>query len=265
MVRGEFVFRQAGSYITTDNGYFALQEYLASVCDLFEGKPVWYRQSDLLNCEISSLEGCDVHLDEINPNLGPRALRRGLLYPGPLLREIRCVTEVMADFPNLRWFPSFVGAGSELIDLTDLMGDSEIALAPFAGSMIETPAAVADAEAIVASGASRLVIGLNDLASLFLGAHRGSIYHQRQHRLLTQLVVNLASNHDVVVCNLESRSHLENLFSRADCRFGVHYGDLWRWFPEQFEENDFDPVFDGRKMILDVLRSVPKLGQHPCV
>lgn len=235
LVRGEYVLRRSGHYIASPDGYRALAGYLSELCAVFAPKPVWYRLSDFESREISTLTGADAIVDEENPILGARGTRRALLYPQAFLQEARCVAEVRAQHPNLRFLPSYLGAADEWHTLSALL--AEAGIAPPDGCMVETPAALHTAAQLRGAGAHRLVVGLNDLASLVLGAHRGGPFHDRRHPLMDAAVAGLASLPDgsVVAANAESPEHAARLAELGADLVAVHYSDLPAWFGERYQ------------------------------
>lgn len=231
LVRGEYVLRRSGSYVTTAAGRAALRGYLEEICRAFHPKPVWYRLSDFESREISTLDGADAHLDEENPILGPRGTRRALLFPRSLVHEVGCVAEVMAGWPNLRYLPSYVGTVDELGGLLDLIEENNLP-AP-AGCMIEVPSAVRQINLFPALGVQRFLVGLNDLTSLLFGAHRGLPHHERDHVMIEEIVAAVAATGvDTVVANSVSSAHAERLRTAGARLAAVHYHDLPAWFGE---------------------------------
>jgi PEP-utilising enzyme, PEP-binding domain len=234
LVRGEYVLRAAGHYITTPTGYLALAGYLADLCRAFHPKPVWYRLTDFESREIGTLAGADAVLDEENPILGPRGTRRALMFPAAFVREVSCVVEVRSTWPNLRYLPSYVGAVSELEQLMAVLDRAGLP-APD-GCMVETPAALRGARRLAELGVGRAVIGLNDLASLFLGAHRGHAHHARDHELLHDEIADFVGRYagEVVVANAVDAEHGARLRAIGAALVAVHYRDVPLWFPMRY-------------------------------
>ena len=254
LVRGEYVMRRSGRYVTTATGRDALQRYLKEICLAFYPKPVWYRLSDFESREISTLDGADAHLDEENPILGPRGTRRALLFPDAFLHEATCVANVMADWSNLRYMPSYVGTVDELSDLLYLICTND--LPPPTGCMIEVPSAVWQAAQIRDTGMERLLIGLNDLTSLLFGAHRGTPHHKRDHPMIDEVVASVArgTGVDTVVANSVSPAHASRLRAAGACLVAIHYHELPQWSQDPCTDlPDLHLVTDIRRITAGLL------------
>jgi phosphoenolpyruvate synthase/pyruvate phosphate dikinase len=257
LVRGEYILRKSGHYITTEKGFTDLASYLSRICALFAPKPVWYRLSDFESREISTLVGADAHLEEEYPVMGARGARRALRFPDAFRREAECVAEVAARHANLRFFPSYLGDEQELRELMALLASCAPRLS-FAGSMIETPAAWQHAHRIRALGMRRLTVGLNDLTSLLFGAMRRTAWHRREHALLDTVVRELAELPDttVVVANAASPAHARRVLGLGAGLVAVHYSDVPQWFGHDVASLPDLGVFAGiRRRTEELLRA----------
>lgn len=172
MIRGEYVLRACRHYFGTSVAEEALSSYLDAVASAFSPRPVWYRTADFESREINVLEGADAVVWDENPLLGARGIRRAMTYPRAFDHELSIVTEVAASHANLRVLFSYVGSPQEVdfaIARARRQGyEGEI------GVMMEIPAALIDADAILARDVCHATLGLNDLRSLMYGTSRSS-------------------------------------------------------------------------------------------
>lgn len=82
LVRGEYILRNAGVYVTLPEGRERIRSYLDRICAMFYPRPVWYRFLELEAAEASVLAGIDVELPTgRNPMVGTRGVRRSVGFP----------------------------------------------------------------------------------------------------------------------------------------------------------------------------------------
>ena len=170
LLRGEFIFRARGEYLSVPGALVQLQDYLRRACSAFSEGPVWYRLADLWSDEAKTLAGSPTEPEEPNPILGLRGVRRGLTYRAALNAELGAVTEIAQRHGNLHLLLPFVQDADEFAAVA-----AEAANHGWPnriGSMVEIPSAVLDARRLVDAGATNLLVGLNDLTSLMLGRER---------------------------------------------------------------------------------------------
>ena len=171
LLRSEYLLRRRDQHITSRETQDDVQKYLELIASQFFPKPVWYRCVDLWSDEANSLDGNDLELDEPNPLVGCRGLRRSIKTPETFLVELSVLTEVAQSWPNLHVLFPFVGDVQEfqqgLRYLDAVKWTNRI------GTMLEIPSAIVGAVGFVQAGASNLLVGLNDLTSLMLGTERG--------------------------------------------------------------------------------------------
>ncbi|AEE44452.1 putative PEP-binding protein [Cellulomonas fimi] len=225
IVRSEYLYRAAGAAPQTPRGAQAVRTHLRRAAAQVPG-PLWYRTSDFEEREIATLDGHGpVELVE-NPILSRRGARRALAFPDEYLAELVTVDALSDELPDLRVLVSYVGDADEFRRLRDLAAQAGV-IRP-TGCMIETPAALESAHEIVSLGAERLVVGLQDLAMNFLGAHRGSVAHDRTHPGLMRRVHDLLASSPVpvVVANPASPRHAAELRDAGAARVAVTYADL---------------------------------------
>lgn len=118
------------------------------------------------------LDGIGITIHESNPIVGLRGLRRGLAHREELELEIRILTPIAQDHRNLNLLFPFVSDADEFARGIEAL--ERCNWPNHVGSMLETPVAVLDAERFVEYGATNLLVGINDLSCLALGADRSS-------------------------------------------------------------------------------------------
>ena len=170
LVRGEFLFRARGAYITDAEATGQLGAYLDKVCDAFAGRPVWYRATDFWSDEAAVLRGNDGPVRENNPLVGERGLRRALARPQTARCELAAVAEVARRRPNLHLLLPFVRDAAEFAQARPLVEDVD--WPNRLGSMVELPSAALCAADFLEVGVTNLLVGLNDLSALTLGLER---------------------------------------------------------------------------------------------
>lgn len=179
LIRGEYILRRAEEYVTLPSACERLHEYTAAVARMFAPKPVWYRTSELTTPEANTLVGIDHLIEEADPMKGLRGLRRALVYPNAFLQEVRAVAEAARQYANLHLLLPYV------VDAADFATGMELAVRAGwpnrIGAMLEIPAAVLDARAIVAAGATNVMVGMNDLTSLMTGRARSDRNDDKEH------------------------------------------------------------------------------------
>lgn len=163
-------------------GRLALQAYVADVAATFHPKPVWYRMSDLWSDEANLLQGNELERWEHNPVIGTRGLRRLLQTPESFDAEVGAIREVAADKPNVHLLLPFVQDADEFA--RGLAALSRIGWPNRIGAMLEVPSAILDVDGFIAEGASHLLVGVNDLSSLLLGAERSHGFDDKEHPTL---------------------------------------------------------------------------------
>jgi phosphoenolpyruvate synthase/pyruvate phosphate dikinase len=223
LLRGEYIMRHAGQYITVPACQQRIQSYVEAIARVFHPRPVWYRTSELWSDEANGLDGNDVEIIERNPVLGIRGIRRGLQTKATFELELRTIAEVARSWSNLHILFPFVKDAAEFSQGADLL--AAIGWPNRIGSMLEIPSAVLQAEKFVAAGATNLLVGLNDLSCLLLGAGRDEKEHEavwwcidHVRRALRGVEWGIAGNLSPEVARL-AREHDVPYVS-------VHYNDL---------------------------------------
>jgi phosphoenolpyruvate-protein kinase (PTS system EI component) len=190
LLRSEFILRERLHSLRDRETRSALARYLHDAATEFRGRPCWYRFTDLWSDEAAVLAGAPSELPEQNPIIGLRGVRRGLVDPELLAIEMALVGEVSRSCPNIGLMFPYVEDANQFARLRDLARKAGFQGA--LGSMLEIPAAVLDAPAFVRAGAFNLLVGLNDLSSLFLGTNRSD--EAKAHPLLWQLISQMGES-----------------------------------------------------------------------
>ena len=166
MIRGEYLVRGAQSkHPCIPSCQQFVKDYLDTICRLYSDEEVWYRFSELTNAEANILDGTKEYFDERHPLFGYRGTRRLLACPDEFQAEAHVVTEVYQTNPNLSVF-SFVNDAEQLKQAIRVL--RQHGFTGKVGTMIELPSAYFDLDGILETGISKIVVGMNDLTSLFL-------------------------------------------------------------------------------------------------
>jgi phosphoenolpyruvate-protein kinase (PTS system EI component) len=190
LLRSEFILRDRLHSLRDQDTAVALGRYLHDAAAEFADRPCWYRLTDLWSDEAAVLAGEPPGLPEQNPIIGQRGVRRGLADAELLGIELALVSEASRLHPNIGLMFPFVADAQQFARLRDLARAAGFRGA--LGSMLEIPSAVLDAPAFVAAGASNLLVGMNDLSSLFLGTNRSD--EAKAHPVLWQLIGTLGES-----------------------------------------------------------------------
>jgi phosphoenolpyruvate-protein kinase (PTS system EI component) len=192
LIRGEFFQRAVLESISSTAVQRSVHDYLVWVASAMGSRPVWYRTADLWSDEGNCLEGSQKLEREKNPVIGQRGIRRSLALPDEFATECAVLAEVQAIHPNVRVQFPFISTIDEF-ELASERAVQEGVQGPF-GTMIETPAAALAVDALLDAGASRLMVGLNDLSCLTLASERGSSFAGKLSRPLWDLIERVRSS-----------------------------------------------------------------------
>ncbi len=97
MIRGEYLLRKTGRYITLPDVQQMVVDYVSRVAEMFYPRDVRYRMIEFPSNWISQLEGADSDLHEEDYMMGTRGLRRSLKYPDTFAMEADLITRVARD------------------------------------------------------------------------------------------------------------------------------------------------------------------------
>jgi phosphoenolpyruvate synthase/pyruvate phosphate dikinase len=152
-------------------------EQLRIFADAFFPRPVIYRTTDFRTNEFRGLQGGEeFEPREENPMLGLRGAYRYIHDPEVFALELRVLSRVREQSPNVHLMIPFVRTASELrscvrlIDESGLLADGTCEL----WIMAEVPSVVHWLDAYAALGVQGVSIGSNDLTQLVLGVDRDS-------------------------------------------------------------------------------------------
>ncbi|MGZ0049322.1 putative PEP-binding protein [Brevibacillus gelatini] len=227
LIRSEYLLRIADQHITMSNCQEVMKSYLNSIAEKFYPKPVWYRTIELWSDEANTLVGNDLVLDEPNPMVGLRGLRRAFETESTFEIELRIVKEVAEKWGNLHILFPFVGDVEELKRGIDVL--EKVKWPNRFGNMLEIPSAVLDAGEFVKVGSTNLMVGMNDLSCLMLGAARVSGYDNKLHKALWWAIDYISSNVKGIEWGIAGNLNKEVL-REAEARnvpyVSLHYSDL---------------------------------------
>jgi phosphoenolpyruvate-protein kinase (PTS system EI component) len=249
MIRGEYLCRQAGSWIAAHTARNCLRAYLHRISAMFAPRLVWYRLIDMESNEVNQLAGCDETIHEKTTMLGWRGVRRGLRLRESLVAELSVVADVADAHPNLHLLLPFVSAAAEVREIAALA--RQLGFFGRIGSMAETPAAVLTLADLIDHGVDQVTLGMNDLSSLTIGANRSMPHCRKDHpgvRALVAHAVGVAAGRGIPLhaAGYLSGADLDDLAVLGVRGVVVHYSHLSRLWPERFShlgiEIDFASV-----------------------
>jgi pyruvate,water dikinase len=183
-----------------------ISTYLDKLCILFKGKDVWYRTNDLLTFQVNPLIGCEEQINELNPLMGLRGVRRSLAFPDSLKKEVAMIVKVQKKHKNLHLLIPFVHTPEQIVQLKKYL--SEVGYKGRLGMMVELPAAALCVDDFIKLGIDYLLVGTNDLHDFTYGISRRDNIHSRIHldkdykalrKLLLQIVAKKKKNVEYVV------------------------------------------------------------------
>ncbi|MFH0752563.1 MAG: phosphoenolpyruvate synthase [archaeon] len=184
-----------------------LVQGISEIAKAFEGKPVWYRTSDIRTDEYRELEGGDEEPKEDNPMMGYHGIRRGMMEKDLLRAEFEAIKKVHdMGLTN-------VGVMLSLVTHLDQVSESkkilrEVGLEPQEnidfGIMVETPAAVQIIKEICEEGIDFVSFGTNDLTQFTLALDRNNenvanLYDEMHPAVLRQIkyVIDVCREYNV--------------------------------------------------------------------
>jgi len=184
-------------YITIPKRMEENREYLSKICELFKGKPVWYRTDDTPTYRANKLLGTERVIEEENPLMGLRGMRRSLYFVDTFRKELEMFLEVHSRNGHLGLLLPVVHDKSQVIKAQEILKDYNYK--GKLGIMLEIPSAVLTVNEFIDLGVNYFMIGINDLTSFTQGISRrdNSVkdYINYQNPAMTYLFNHLKKYH----------------------------------------------------------------------
>ncbi len=191
LIRGEFFARRVLRSVLHEDVQKTIAAYLDAVCTAMTGREVWVRTADLWSEEANVLDGTQNIIEERNPILGIRGIRRSFTVPDEFMAECQVLAEVGSRHDNLGVLFPFVADEAEFARAFRMAREAGVT-GPI-GSMVEIPSAALRAAEIVDAGASVLLVGMNDLSCLTVGRERSAGFSDKLHVAVEKLVATAVS------------------------------------------------------------------------
>ncbi|CAH0305608.1 putative PEP-binding protein [Pseudomonas brassicacearum] len=236
LIRGEYLCRVLGNYITCEKVRDGIRNYIATLGESTKNKEIWYRLIDMESSEVNTFEGCDMPLYEKSPMMGLRGAGRALRISGTFDLEVAMLIECAKENHNVHVIIPYVTSVVQFETLAARM--RELGFPNKIGVMIETPAMALDLAEFIS--AQLFVVGLNDLRSLCLGIARdrlaadaipGSVMTLLKHCMTTASSKNIPLR----VAGYIGADSFKQLELAGVEAVVVHYSHLNKVFPYDFE------------------------------
>jgi len=167
-------------HVSTNRGLKEIANYLTSICALFSDRDVWYRINDSQTSWVNRQIGCEEIIEESNPLMGIRGIRRAILFPETLEKEVRMVEQIRKLYPRLHLFVPFVHLPDQIKIVKGHL--SKIGYTGKFGMMAELPASIICIDDFLDLGVDYIVVGINDLHDFTYGLCRKDDSRLRIHR-----------------------------------------------------------------------------------
>ena len=240
MIRGEYLLRELNQNILLPSCQQFVKDYLDTICSLYSDEEVWYRFSELTNTEANYLEGTKVYFDENHPLFGYRGTRRLLACTDEFQAEANVVTEVYQTNPNLSVIFPFVNDAGQLKQAIRML--CQHGFAGKIGTMIELPSAYFDLDRILATGISKIVVGMNDLTSFVFATVRNSQWHDMESPIMLDMLRDMQDKAsmkkiDFVVAGYLNASFIQKM-NQMDIKCIIHYSFIPEIFNLEIDHPD---------------------------
>ena len=233
MIRGEYLLRELNQNILLSSCQQFVKDYLDTICSLYSDEEVWYRFSELTNTEANCLEGTKEHFDENHPLFGYRGTRRLLACPDEFQAEAHVVTEVYQTNPNLSVIFPFINDAEQLKQAIRVL--REHGFTGKVGTMIELPSAYFDLDRIIETGISKIIVGMNDLASFVFATVRNSQWHDMESPIMLDMLRQMQEKSNTKKIDFAVAGYLNLSFIQKINQLGIkciiHYSSI----PEIFD------------------------------
>ncbi len=157
-------------YITVPRRMEENRLYLSKICELFNSKPVWYRTDDTPTYRANKLMGTERVIEEENPLMGLRGMRRSLFFADTFRKEIEMFLSVKDQHANVNLLLPVVHDKLQVIEAQKIL--KEYNYQGRLGIMLEIPSAVLTVNEFIDLGISYFMVGINDLTSFTQGISR---------------------------------------------------------------------------------------------
>ncbi|MCR4284468.1 MAG: phosphoenolpyruvate synthase [archaeon] len=197
LVRLEGLIASSGKHPLAYEGENKLEEYqemlkkgLLKIAEVFIGKPIWVRTSDIRSDEYSNLEGAPKEIEK-NPMLGDHGIHFSLKHPEILKAELKAINELTKKGHKFGvMFPQIISV-EEVRAARKIFNEVGMDKVAF-GLMIETPAATILIKDLCEEGIDFISFGTNDLTQYTLAIDRGNehvqdIYNEMNWAVLKQI------------------------------------------------------------------------------
>ena len=239
LVRGEYILRNAGVYVTLPEGRELIRSYLDRLCAMFYPRAVWYRFVELEAAEANVLAGIDVELSpERNPMVVTICVRRSVRFPEGFNQELEALSPVLDRWSNLGVTIPFTSDVSEVEFVRSSLKARGVE--PELGIMAEIPAVLILLDRFLDMGVSSVVIGMNDLTSLVLGTARSTDRCKMCHPALMQVISDAREVTGRYGVTLSIAGYMPRELVQTAAQLGcdyavLHYSYLPSYFPGKYD------------------------------
>lgn len=226
LVRSEYLFRRYGIYPRTDNANLIITPYLKHLSSEFEGS-IWYRTLDVDTAEANVLAGCEEVIVENDRLRGLRGVRRSMRFPTSFEAELGAISNVGCD--RIGVIVPFVSTVSEaewaICKVKEFLPNAPV------GVMLEIPSLLFMINELADIGYSRIILGLNDFGSLYMGTIRKvqtplGLPHELFKAIEYASLDAVAAGLDFVIAGYLNKSIVSSISSLDITSIAVHYSDL---------------------------------------